>query len=95
MALAAGAVLLVDLRHPPSKLDRQLKEWLDHFGCPTVIAATKADKIGASRRQRHLNELVRELPVAEGQTIIPYSARTGFGKDRLWTALKGLLWDGG
>jgi GTP-binding protein len=86
-----GAVLLVDLRHPPTKLDRQMKEWLDHFGRPTVVAATKADKVGSSRLQRHLKTVREELPIKEGQLLLPYSASTGFGKDHLWSALRGLL----
>lgn len=87
-----GAVLLVDMRHPPSKLDCQMKEWLDHSGCPTVIAATKADKIGTSRRPKHLRDIDQGLPVREGQPLLPFSSRTGYGKDRLWSALKGMLW---
>jgi GTP-binding protein len=86
-----GAVLLVDLRHPPTKLDIQMKEWLDHFGRPTVVAATKADKVGSSRIQRHLKTVREELPVREGQLLLPFSAQTGFGKDHLWSALRGLL----
>lgn len=86
-----GAVLLVDLRHPPTKLDIQMKEWLDHFGRPTVVAATKADKVGSSRIQRHIKTVREELPVKEGQLLIPFSAQTGFGKDDLWSALRGLL----
>lgn len=88
-----GAVLLVDLRHPPTKLDCQMKYWLDHYGCPTVVVATKADKVGTSRHRKHLREIREGLPVKEHQLLLTCSARTGFGKDRLWSALRSFLWE--
>lgn len=86
-----GAVLLVDLRHPPTTLDCQMKTWLDHYGCPTVVVATKADKVGSSRHRKHLREIREGLPVREHQLLLTCSARTGFGKDRLWSAVMDFL----
>lgn len=36
---------LVDLRHPPSKDDQAMYEWLRHNDVPVLVVATKADKI--------------------------------------------------
>jgi GTP-binding protein len=87
-ALLCACVLLVDLRHPPSPLDCRMKSWLDHYHRPTVIVGTKADKIGATARKKNLEILRRELPVADAQPLIAFSARAGIGKARLWSSLE-------
>src|SRR5690606_12455586 len=47
-------LLVVDLRHPPTEDDRLMYDWLRHYGIPTCVVATKADKISRSRREQHL-----------------------------------------
>jgi GTP-binding protein len=86
-----GTVLLIDIRHPPTAFDRQMKEWLDHFGHPVVVAATKADKLGAAACRRNLRTIAEELPLQEGQSLIAFSSTTGKGKAALWSALAELL----
>jgi GTP-binding protein len=87
-ALLRACVLLVDLRHPPSPLDRLMKSWLDHHHCPTVIVGTKADKIGVAARRKNLEILRKELPVNHEQPLIAFSARAGIGKAQLWSSLE-------
>lgn len=88
-----AAVLLVDIRHSPTGLDRQMKEWLDHYGHSVVVAATKEDKVGSQAARRSLDHIAGELPLLEGQPLIPFSSKTGRGKDRLWSALDARLRD--
>src|SRR5690348_10462188 len=38
-------LLLLDLRHPPSKDDVAMYDWLKHSEVPLCVVATKADKI--------------------------------------------------
>ena len=83
-----ACVLLADLRHPPSPLDRRMKSWLDHYQCPTVIVGTKADKIGVEVRRKNLEILRHELPVSHDQPLIAFSSRTGIGKAQLWSFLE-------
>ncbi|GAE43992.1 GTP-binding protein EngB [Mesobacillus boroniphilus JCM 21738] len=42
-------LLIVDLRHPPSKDDVMMYDFLKHYGIPVIIIATKADKIPKSK----------------------------------------------
>ena len=86
--LLCACVLLVDLRHAPSPLDCQMKSWLDHYQCPTVIVGTKADKIGVEARRKNLEILRNELPVSYDQPLIAFSSRTGIGKAQLWSSLE-------
>ena len=86
--LLCACVLLVDLRHPPSPLDCQMKSWLDHYHCPTVIVGTKADKIGVAARRKNIETLRRDLPVAGNQPLLAFSARAGIGKAQLWSSIE-------
>jgi GTP-binding protein len=40
-----GLVLLMDIRHPLMDFDLQMLEWNIHYGLPTHILLTKADKL--------------------------------------------------
>ena len=52
-------MLVVDLRHPPSKDDELMYDWLKHYDLPICVIATKADKIPKSRWQKHI-KIIRE-----------------------------------
>jgi GTP-binding protein len=82
-----AVVQLIDIRHSPSNEDREMHEWLKHYGLPTVVVATKADKIPRSKWHKH-TQLIRETlnPLPETQLLL-FSAETGQGKDELWSIL--------
>ena len=40
-----GLILLMDIRHPLKEFDLQMLEWNIHYGLPTHILLTKADKL--------------------------------------------------
>ncbi len=75
---------LVDANVPPQKSDAQLIDFLRHVDRPLVVVATKADKVG-SRLQPALNALRQELGV---ERLMPFSAKTGLGKDELWKLMR-------
>jgi GTP-binding protein len=41
-----GVILIMDVRHPLTELDRQLIDWLKPTGVPVHILLSKADKLG-------------------------------------------------
>ena len=51
---------VIDVRHPPTNDDCLMFEWLDHYQIPTLIVATKADKISRGNWQKHLKEIKRK-----------------------------------
>ncbi|HCR05007.1 MAG TPA: YihA family ribosome biogenesis GTP-binding protein [Gemmatimonadetes bacterium] len=87
-----GVVHLVDVRHPPTKLDRHMMEYLSGVGVPALVVATKMDKLKKSERARHLVRVQREL-VVDVQQLLPFSSHTGEGRDELLIALDSLLED--
>jgi GTP-binding protein len=83
----AGALLLVDSRHPGLPADVQAWNWLGGYGVPRLAVATKLDKLTRAERQRHLNELAR---IFEG-SVTAVSAASGEGLETLWTQIARLL----
>lgn len=74
---------LVDMRHPPSKDDLQMIEYLVANELPFVIVLTKADKLNKTERAKRLDSLKNELPYYDELTIVPFSALTDEGVDDL------------
>ena len=80
-------VLLVDSRVVTDQ-DRQTMAWLRSIGQDPLVAVTKVDKLKPSERIRVLRQTHRDLGLADGDVVIPYSSMTGEGRDWLWGALR-------
>ena len=77
------AVLILDARHGWMEKDLELKEWLEHYGQPYVVIATKMDKLkNQSETQRGLAAIGRISP-----DVHPFSAQTGRGVREIWQAI--------
>jgi GTP-binding protein len=76
---------LVDANVPPQASDRQLLEFLEAAKRPHAIVATKCDRLSGNELPRALKTLGQEYA---GATIIPFSAKTGAGKDDLWGLIR-------
>lgn len=85
-----GVVLLLDIRRDPSDDDRTMLDFLSELGVPTIIAATKVDKLRSAEVAPRLSELAATVGVDADQ-IVPFSATTGQGRDDLAAALVALL----
>lgn len=79
-AWRAGAVLVVDARHPGLPADRAAHGWLAEQACPVVVVATKGDRLSRAACRRALDEHEAALDCP----VIPVSRRAdGGGADRL------------
>ncbi len=76
-------VLLIDCRHPATKLDVDMVNYLIETEKPFIIALTKMDKLNKTQREKRLSDIKSEIPYAEDIVIIPFSAETGEGVDAL------------
>lgn len=88
--LITAGVLIVDARHAPSKDDVTMLEWFRSTGCPMVVAANKLDKVKKSQREECLETVRKTLALTEEDTLIPFSAADGTGRDALLAALEAL-----
>lgn len=70
---------LIDMRHPPSKDDLMMIEYLVDNELPFAVVLTKADKLNKTERERRLEAFKTELPYYGELTVIPFSAVTDEG----------------
>jgi len=76
---------IVDLRHPPTADDCAMFEWLRHYAIPTIVVATKADKVPKTHIPRHLKAVRERLELnGESSALVTFSSETGLGRDELW-----------
>jgi GTP-binding protein len=80
-------VLLVDVRHEPTKDDQAMYEYLKHYQIPVIVIATKADKISRGSWQKQLKLVRQTLKMAPDDTLILFSSETGQGREETWKEL--------
>ena len=81
----ALCVALIDLNVPPQASDQQLIEFLRTNGRPFVVVGTKADRASGNQRTTSLRALSEAFGTID---ILPYSARTGDGRQELWKKIR-------
>ena len=72
-------LMLVDLRHPPSKDDEIMFDWLMQSETLFTVVATKADKLSKNEAKKNADALSERF----GITVIPFSALNGQGCEEL------------
>lgn len=86
----AGVVSLVDGRHPPMALDRDMAAWLADRGLPALFVLTKADHVLRGDREAGLRRAAATLGLDADQ-VLWFSSRTGEGREAVLQAVTGLL----
>ena len=81
----ALCLALVDVNVPPQESDNELLRFLASIGRPFVILGTKCDKLSGNQLRNALQIFTREFPQAK---VLPFSARTGTGRDELWREIR-------
>jgi GTP-binding protein len=80
----AVCVVLIDSNIPPQKSDKKLLDWLRSSDRECVVVATKTDRISGNKLQQSLGALKKSL----GVDLLPFSAKTGKGKEELWKRIR-------
>ena len=83
--------LLVDIRHDPSANDKQMYQWMRHYGYHPIIIATKLDKINRSQIQKHVKAIRVGLEAEKDTVVIPYSSLSKQGREEIYELLDRLL----
>lgn len=76
-------VQLVDLRHPPSKDDIDMINFLYNSGYNFIVVATKSDKLNKTEYNQRCKLIHEELKDFGELKIIPFSSQNGEGVDEL------------
>lgn len=78
---------MIDMRHPPTKDDIMMYEWLKHHGLPVCVVTTKMDKIPKTRRVKHAKIIKDALQLHPEDSFVSFSSEEGLGRDELWAVI--------
>ena len=79
-----GVIQLIDGRHAPTEDDVSMYNWLQYYHIPTLVVATKIDKIKPGVRNREESLIRKTLGLNAATQLILFSAQTKLGKDAVW-----------
>jgi len=80
-------VILVDARRSPQEMDGMLLYALTESSIPSLVVATKVDKLKKQQRQKNLRAIAKEFNLPAGQPI-PFSSMSGVGRDAVWNHIE-------
>lgn len=83
---------LVDIRHEPTALDKQMLGYLYAYALPFTVVATKADKLSKAQIGRAVQTVSGALAVGRDDIIV-FSGVSGAGKDKIESVLDTVLSD--
>ena len=86
-----GILQLFDVRHDPTAQDLGMISWLLQFGKPFVLVATKTDKLSTNKLKARMNLTRTQLSELGDVSIIPFSAKTGRGREGIWRWIEEVL----
>jgi len=79
----ALGILIVDARHAPTDLDRDMLSYFQQNGIPVAIVANKCDKLKKSELDPARTAVAEGLGVGE-ESVLLYSAEKKVGRDELF-----------
>lgn len=71
--------MLIDFRHKPSEDDLLMYNFLKYYNLPVTVVATKADKIGGSKKEKNLKVILDTLDLVVGDDLVVFSSVTKLG----------------
>ncbi|MBX3180105.1 MAG: ribosome biogenesis GTP-binding protein YihA/YsxC [Candidatus Hydrogenedentes bacterium] len=80
-------VSLVDARHKPSALDVEMLHLLEEAEVPTLVVATKIDKLKRSQRNPAFKSIRETLDLHDDMLVLPFSSETKEGVKELWQVI--------
>ncbi len=81
--LISLGVMIVDARHKPTGDDVTMARWFYDTGCPLTVVANKLDKLKKSEITPNIEVIRETLDLREEDTLVPFSAEKGDGKEQL------------
>lgn len=74
---------LIDMRHAPTADDIHMLNFLIDNEIPFAVVLTKADKLKKTQREKRMEAFKSEIPYFDEMTVVPFSAETGEGVERI------------
>lgn len=84
-------ILIVDIRHAPSKEDVIMYNWLLEYGFTGYVIATKMDKISKGRLNKHIKIIKETLKIKDSNLILPFSSDSKSNLEKIHQRIETIL----
>lgn len=83
--------LLIDFRHKPDQNDVLMYNYLKYYEIPTIIVATKYDKVKEKDKAKNEKALIETLNVQDEDKVVLFSAITKKGREEIYNILSNMV----
>lgn len=83
--------LIVDFRIKPTEDDVLMYNFLKYYNIPVTIVATKADKIGGSKKEKCLKQITDAFDLVVGDDLVVFSSVSKLGREQILTKIESLV----
>ena len=83
--------LLIDFRIKPTEDDLLMYNFLKYYNLPVTVIATKADKVGGSKKQKNLKVIMDTLDLVIGDDLVVFSSVTRLGVKEVLKKIEDLV----
>lgn len=83
--------MLIDFRHKPTEDDLLMYNFLKYYNLPVTVVATKADKVGGSKKEKNLKMILDTLDLIVGDDLVVFSSVTKLGVKEVLKKIEGLV----
>ena len=85
--------MIIDFRHKPTEDDILMYNFLKYYNLKVTVVATKADKIGSSKKEKCKKQITDALDLVVGDDLVIFSSVTKDGKNEILKKIEGLIID--
>lgn len=82
---------LVDIRHSPTREDKDMYAWIKSAGFNGIVIATKSDKLNRNQVAQQIKLIRNELGMEKDDVIISVSSQNRDGKYEFWDTINALF----
>ena len=83
--------MLIDFRHKPTEDDLLMYNFLKYYNLPVTVIATKADKVGGSKKEKNLKVIMDTLDLVVGDDLVVFSSVTKLGVKEVLNKIEELI----
>lgn len=83
--------MLIDFRMKPTEDDLLMYNFLKYYNLPVTVVATKADKVGGSKKQYNLKVILDTLDLVVGDDLVVFSSVTKLGVKEVLKKIEDLV----
>ena len=85
--------MLIDFRMKATEDDLLMYNFLKYYNLPVTVIATKADKVGGSKKQKNLKLIMDTLDLVIGDDLVVFSSVTRLGVKEVLKKIEDLVYE--